>query len=300
MKSKLWIVIIALLAAGPMINAQSPEEMQKMMDSLMGDIPEDQKQFIQQMMKKGQEADAQRKSKKEQAKNQQLVKSKAAQKRNEDEFYWRNTMATDTQGKFENWSYGNAVIRTKLFNRDTKEFMDLELGTVSSSGQVNIQLPNLDFRKWPRIPITKPSSEGDHMLFDTEHLVFSNKNVTYFSTRFDLSIYQGTKNLGYLKMGNNIKPVVNLNAPCCFDKAGDGYTTHWVFMSQANTITGKKGYVSHDLKFQKGWNLIVVKVEGAKEKPSSGIPGPKFWKNQYYTAVSSLPSDAKYYFTKNQ
>ena len=301
MKTK---IMIALL--GSMVHmvcmGQTPEEVagQKMLDSIMQNMPKDQRAMMQQMMQMGKDADAKRKLDKEKSRKQQTAKNKASKKRNEMEFYWRNTIATNTQGKFENWPYGEAVVRAKFYNRATKKFMDMELGSVSAEGQVTVALPKLDFSEWPRIPITKPSSEGDHMLSNADLLEFSNTNATYLSTRFNLGIYRDGEQLGHLKMGNSIKPVVNLNAPCCFDKAGDGYTAYWVYMSQANTINGNKDGVKHDLSFQAGWNLVTVKVEGVKEKPSNGIPGPNYWKNQYYTATTTLPEDAKYYFTSNQ
>ncbi len=301
MKTKLLLIVLTLFAIVTSVRAQSPEEMQKMMDSMMQNVPEDQKAFIKQMMKKGQEADDQRRAKKEEAKKNQMAKNEAAKKRSEDEFYWRNTIASNTSGKFEKWPHGDATIKAKLYNRETKQFMDLELGTVSETGQITIQLPSIDFREWPRVPINKSSSEGDQMLVDTEHLEFSNTNVTYFSTRFDLAIYKGDSALGYLKIGNSIKPVVNLNAPCCFDKGGDGYTAHWVFMSQANTISGANESVSHNLQFKAGWNLVKVLVEGYKEQSSTGmVAGGPFWKNKFYTSTTTVPADAKYYFTSNQ
>lgn len=299
--------ILMLLFVGMAGFPQNPEEerAQKMMDSIMENMPADQKQFMQQMMQMGKEADENRKKEREEARKAQDAKNKVAQKKSEDDFYWRNTTASDTQGKFSNWSFGKADIKVRFSNGWNKPADYLKVGEISATGQVTIDLPKIDFRKWPKTPITKADNEGDAMWDNLESLVFSNEGVTYFSTRFSLHILRGEEELGNLKIGNTIKPVVNLNSPCCIGKAGDGYTAHWMYMSQANSIqgttysngtNGDRGEVVHDLHFQPGWNLVKVKVEGRKGKPESGISGASYWKNKYYTASTDLPSDAKYYF----
>lgn len=297
MKTKINIILLTIFGSIVCV-AQTPQEeqAQKMMDSIMRNMPEGQRAMMQQMMQMGKDADAKRKAEREQAQKAQAKKSKIAQEKNINEFYWRNRIASNKAGKFENWRHGPAEIKV-IFSHGGGV---LKLGVVSANGQIKMNLPNLDFRKWRRIPITQNAGEGDLMRSSSYELDYSNKNVTYFSTIHNLGVYQGEKMIGTLNIGNSIKPVVNLNAPCCFDKAGDGYMAYWVFMSQANTIVGKNGSVIHDLKFQPGWNLIMVRVEGTKEKSSSGVPGPGFWKNQYYTATTSMPSDAKFYFTLNK
>ncbi len=297
MKTKINIILLTIFGSVLCV-AQTPQEeqAQKMMDSIMQNMPESQRAMMQQMMQKSKEVDAKRKAEKQQAKKDQASKNKMAQKEAEKKFYWRNKIASDTQGKFENWVHGDAEIKV-IFSHGGGV---LKLGVVSANGQIKMNLPDLDFRKWRRIPITQNAGEGDLMRSSSYELDYSNKNVTYFSTIHNLGVYQGEEMIGTLNIGNSIKPVVNLNAPCCFDKAGDGYMAYWVFMSQANTIVGKNGSVIHDLKFQPGWNLIMVRVEGTKEKSSSGIPGMGFWKNQYYTATANMPADAQFYFTLNK
>lgn len=302
MKTKRLTSILILLGC-MLCLAQSPEEQkaQKMMDSIMENMPASQKAFMQQMMQMGKEADEKRKTEKEQDKKDLMAKNKAAQKKNEAEFYWRDKIATDTQGKFENWQHGEAEIRTTYWGRDKKK-NEITIGRVSSNGQVTINLPKID-----RLTV-KPMSAGQH---ESERVVgntylaldYSNKNVSYLSTRHNVNVYSGEENIGFIHIGNSIKPVVNLNAPCCLHKAGDGYTAYWVYTSQTNSIAGvnitedragNEGKIVCDLNFQPGWNLIMERVEGTKEKSLES------WKNQYYTSTTSLPVDAKYYFHSNQ
>ncbi len=302
MKNK---IIFALLGSIVFMTcwSQTPEEVagQKMLDSIMRQMPENQRAMMQQMMQMGKDADAKRKQQKEKSRKQEMAKNKASKKQNEMEFYWRNTIASNTQGKFENWSYGQVEIRTSYRGRDKKK-REMKIGSISENGQVTINLPEID-----RLTVN-PMGSAQH---ESERLVgnpyleldYSNKNTGYLSTRHNVNAYSGEENIGFIHIGNSIKPVVNLNAPCCLHKAGDGYTAYWVYTSQTNRIAGVKitedrngdeGKIVCDLNFQPGWNLIMERVEGTREKSSES------WKNQYYTATTTLAADAKYYFTSNQ
>ena len=297
MKTKVVLIVMAV-SASLCCMAQSDEEKKalKMMDSMMGTLPDDQKAFMQQIMQMGEEAEVKRKKDKEQENSAREKQAKIDAKKGEMEFYWRNKIASTTQGKFENWTHGTADIKVRFYDYKTKSETYLNMGAISSNGQISLQFPSLDYSKWQTVPITKPFGEGDLMISSSLDLDFSNKDVRYFSTQHNLGVYKGDTYLGFLHLGNTIKPVVNLNSPCCFYKAGDGYAAHWVFMSEANSISGTHGgatNIVHDLQFRKGWNLIMIQVEGITKEDSS-------WKNKYYKATTKLPADAKYYFHSNQ
>ncbi|WP_350293318.1 hypothetical protein [uncultured Croceitalea sp.] len=300
MKNRLVIIVVAVLAITTTVQAQTPtneEEAKKMMDSIMKKMPPGMRKMMEQAM----QDEEKRKAEKKQVKKNQLANNQAAQKQNEDEFYWKDKIATDTQGKFENWPHGQVEIRTSYRGRDKKK-NEMKIGSISANGEVLINLPKID-----RLTV-KPMSAGQH---GSERVVgnpyleleYSNKNTSYLSTRHNLIVYSGEENIGFIHIGNSIKPVVNLNAPCCLHKAGDGYTAYWVYTGQANSIAGvniaedragNESKIVCDLNFKPGWNLIMERVEGAIEE------APESWKNQYYTASTTLPEDAKYYFHSNQ
>ncbi len=300
MKNRLIILAVVLLAITTTTQAQTPEneeEAKKMMDSIMNKMPPGMRKMMEQAM----QDEEKRKSEKKQVKKNQLTKNKAAQKQNENEFYWRNKIASNLQGKFENWSYGQVEIRTSYQGLDNKK-NELKIGSISANGQVRINLPKIN-----TLTVKPMSAEqhGSEQLVGNPYLEldYSNKNTSYFSTRRNINVYLGEENIGFIDIGNSIKPVVNLNSPCCLHKAGDGYTAYWVHTGQVNSITGvnitkdragNEGEIVCDLNFQPGWNLIMERVEGTKEKSSES------WKNQYYTATTTLPADAKYYFHSNQ
>ncbi len=303
MKTKVLTTVLAILGSVACM-AQTPEEerAQKMMDSIMQSMPENQRAMMQGILNQSKEIDDKRKAEKEKAKKAQMAKNKAAQQKNEEDFYWRNKIATNTSGKFENWQYGSADIKVSFSNGRGMPPTILKLGEVSADGQVTVLLPKLDFRNWKMESITERKGDQFGYAFNDRslELSYSNENVKYLSTDHRTGIYRGEEYLGALSLGNSIKPVAN-DAPCCFDKAGDGYRAHWVFMSQASTIKGANGNIVHNLNFQSGWNLIMVRFEGSQEKSATGaMAGGPFWKNQYFSATTSLPSDAKYYFHLNQ
>ena len=220
-------------------------------------------------------------------------KSKTS-KNGENEFYWINTIASNTNGQFSNWNYGEASLRVGFYDRKTRDYMYLPFGSISTSGQLNIELPSVDEQKLPFKPITTPYSEGD-MVFYYNHLDFSNPDTKWVSTRFALEVHQGDNVLGYLKMGNTIKPVVNLNSPCCTGKAGDGYAASWVYITDATSVNGEidsktGGKITHNINLKQGWNLIKIEVSGTNEL--------RQWKDKKSMALSRLPADAKYYFMK--
>jgi len=211
-----------------------------------------------------------------------------------DSFYWYNTIASNTNGEFSKWSYGSAKIRAAFFDRKKKGYTYVPIGSISPNGQINMQLPSIEIGKLPFKPITTPFSEGD-TVFYFDHLNHTNPETKWVSTRFTLEVYQGDTVLGYLKMGNTIKPVVNLNSPCCIGKAGDGYTASWIYLTDSNSVKGEAdsntgGEIIHDMNFKQGWNLIKIEVSGTDKLNQ--------WIHMKLTVLSNLPKDSKYYFTK--
>jgi len=301
MKTTLLLLSIFVLALST--SAQTPEEVQakKMLDSIMSTLPEEQKGFMEQMLQKGEEAEQQRKKQKEDEQKAQAQKQTKAQEASVNEFYWRNTIASGTDARFKNWGYGTAKIRARFYNRTIRDYVNVPMGQVSADGKVTISLPVVDIKKLGGVQITANYSEGEPIFGD--HLTYSNQDIHYVSSRYTLEVHQGDNVLGYLKMGNSIKPVVNLNAPCCFGKAGDGYIAYWVYTTGATEITGTSQFKTikdsdmtqtYDMRFKAGWNIIKADVRG-EIAVGSGTP---YWKEKKFTVLSGLPDDAKYYFMK--
>ena len=285
--------------------AQTPEQMKQMeaakhkADSIMNS-PQ-----MKEMMQKAKAMEA--KFAKQEAQRKKSEKLKPREKpaakvsnNNVSDFYWYNTIGSDTNGTFKDWSYGAASLRVGFYDRKAKAYIYLPFGSISAAGQVKIELPQIDETKLPFKPITKDYSEGENIFYNNA-LQFTNTNAKWVSTRFNFEVYKGDKTIGYIKIGNHIKPVVNLNSPCCTHKAGDGYSISWVFVTTPTNITGAKtletgGKVVHNLNFTKGWNLLKIAVDGST---SASGDTQQLWLNKEHAATTTLPSDAKYYFTKH-
>ena len=277
--------------------AQTPEQKKQMeaakrkADSIMN-LP-----HIKAMIDDAKAREAEFQLEKEQKVKEKLRPKKVVakkQSKSADDFYWRNTIASNTSSQFSNWNYGSASIRVGLYDRSIRDYIYVPFGTISKEGQINIQLPTIEEGKLPFKTITTPYGEGE-TTFYFDHLNHSNPETKWVSTRFSLEVHQGDTILGYLKMGNTIKPVVNLNSPCCTGKAGDGYTVSWVYLTNSNsvkaTVASKTGgKIMHDMNFKQGWNLIKIEVSGTDTRNQ--------WKNKKHTVLSRLPEGTKYYFTK--
>ncbi|MDT0557073.1 hypothetical protein RM697_00350 [Ichthyenterobacterium sp. W332] len=301
MKTFIILIILSISCQIDLL-AQTPEqkkqieEAKRKADSIMN-LP-----HIKEMMKKAKDAEAEFERLEKERKAKEKLKPKPnnkpkveTAKSKQSDFYWYKTMASNTDGMFKDWNYGAASLRAGFYDRKIRDYVYVSFGSISKDGEVNINLPTLDEEALPFKPITTPYSDGD-MLFYFKHLNLDNVKTEWISTRFMLEVHQGYTVLGTIKMGNAIKPVVNLNAPCCTDKAGDGYTASYIYVKSPTQVSGSVdsktgGKITHEINLKTGWNLIKIEV--------SGTVGNNQWKNMKHTSLSSMPTDAKYYFLKN-
>ncbi len=297
---KKLIVFIVLIFATTVSFAQLTPEQKKQIEEAkkkeadarkkvkeMMDSPE-YKKAMEQVKKQDALYEVERKKQQKQT----VKKQPQQKKKNADDYYWYNKIASNTQGKFSNWSFGKADLKIGFYERKSKSYEYLKIGEISDNGQVSISLPNVDSKKWAKTAITTGHSQGDDLFHDFKKtIIHSNPSVKYFASRFRLNVMQADKNLGVLSVANSVITDGNLNAPCCSHKAGDGYIAYWVYMTDSNTMQGKvstKGQITEtNLAFKKGWNIVLTRVEGNKTNS---------WKNKYHTATTTMPSDAKYYF----
>ncbi len=228
-----------------------------------------------------------------------------------EEFYWRNKVASDTNGKFTHWKWGDVNIG--YYDGDKR--MDKEgnyidkkyviLGRISSTGIVTMDLHS-------NVKTNRIISNGLFpQMYDeqNEEVTFSKPNTPYLWTNFTLDVIQGGNQIGSLYMGNSERTTHNLVSPNIMGKYGDeGYLLYWAYSGGTCTATANKSiknssfpYGEHNIKldkqvainltFSKGWNLIKISVDDSTEQA-----GQKWLTKKSYTTVSGMPSDAKYYF----
>ncbi|MBT8185674.1 MAG: hypothetical protein KJN76_12590 [Eudoraea sp.] len=324
------ILLILLLTLGPIAFSQSQDKKkeendaakkaQRMRDSMMN-TPEMKKalEMQEQMMNSpqmkammdqiSQMEEQQKAEEKMREATRENANAKKAEKNNED-FYWRNTVASNTKGKFPNWSWG--AVDIAIYDGDGKmdsygEYIDKKyviIGNISSDGQVtfnfpeNITTPN---------PINKSLIPQMHSVTNNE-VVFSNPDTPFRQPGFILSIIKNNDSLGSLFIGNSEKTTYNLAAPCCLSYGDEGYRLYWVYVKEACSANLKKEFkqnkvlygeserivdqsIIYDMNFKPGWNLIKTEVRG-----NYMVGNRTFFKDKIHTVVPGLPEDARYYF----
>lgn len=309
---RLIAMIICLLITGAVSYAQptpeqlkQAEEAQKKAMEMMQNNP----QFKEAMeMMEGAEEQMKQERMQKQLENEKSQKDAA--KDHLEEYYWRNKVASDTNGKFSNWQWGDVQIA--YYKGDGKRGKDGKLliedyaviGSINSQGAVNMGLPK-------SVETNRIISKG---LFPEMHEIlndevnFSNPNTPYFYYGFILNVLRGDTVLGQLYMGSSERATHNLASPANLKYGDEGYLVYWAYSGGACTVTYSMDnqavsifegeaektvdqYTRVNLNFQPGWNLVKIEVNG-----NHTIGNRTRWKWKTYDTVENMPSDARYYF----
>lgn len=227
-----------------------------------------------------------------------------------EDFYWRNKVASDTQGRFLDWSWGEVEIGYQ----DGKGRMEPDgsypygnytiIGKINSDGLVQMNLPttvNAD-----RTIGTGLFPQMHEILND--EVTFSNPETPFLWSGYRLEILKGKKKIGNLYMGNSERATHNLSSPSDMKYGDQGYLLYWVYSGEACKATYSKNdpevriiegenektvdqYTRVDLDLKPGWNLVKIEVNG------NHLIGQRTrWKWKTYTTMDTTPSDARYYF----
>ena len=253
----------------------------------------------------------------EQMKQERMQKQLEDEKRQRDaakdhlkEFYWRNKVASDTQGNFSDWSWGEVEIayydgKGRRGPGGKLPYEDYRIvGKISASGQVDINLPG-------QVKKNRVISNG---LFPQMHeilnddVTFSNPEAPFLWSGYTLDVLKQGNKIGSLYMGNSERTTHNLASPAEMKYGDEGYLLYWAYSGEACTATYSKNdpavshnegelsktvdqYIRVDLDFKPGWNLVKIEVNG-----NHLIGNRTRWKWKSYSTVGSMPSDARYYF----
>lgn len=321
MKTKIvltQLIILTTLLLSLSCNSQTPEqkkqieaaekqaaEAQKMVEEMMKNNPQ-MKQVMDQLKERQAEEKAQREKENTQKEKERAIN----RKKNREEFYWRGKVASDTNGKFNNWQHG--PVKIAIYDGNGKldanmQYIDKKyviVGSIGSSGQVTMDLPENIRTPYP---ISKSLIPELHSVYNRD-VVFSKPNTAYRNPGFTLSIVKDGISLGKLYIGNSEKVTYNLAAPCCIDYGDLGYRLYWVYVEEACTAKIKQDFtdkkitigeteknldqtIIYDLHFEPGWNMIKTEVLDNIE-----INGQSRFKLKKHTVARTMPPDAKYYF----
>jgi len=310
-------IIITLLIAFS-CNSQTPEQ-KKQIEEAQKQAEEANKKAMEMMKNNPQYKEAlkmmeqgKQKIKDDDEKKKKEKEERAERAKNHmEKFYWRNKVASDTNGKFANWKWGDVNIgyydgdkrKDKEGNYIDKKYVIL--GSINSSGVVTMDLHT-------NVKTNRIISNGLFpQMYDerNEDVTFSKPNTPYLWTNFTLEVIKGGKQLGSLYIGNSERTTHNVVQPNVMGKYGDeGYLLYWAYSGGACSAKASKTqkdvsfpvgennvkfdkFVTIDLNFKTGWNLIKISVDESTEQA-----GQKWATKKSYTTVSGMPSDAKYYF----
>ena len=312
MKTNRNILAICLICLMQLASAQPTPEQQKQAE-------EAQKKAMEMMKNNPQFQDAMKmmEGAEEEMKQERLRKRAEEDKRQTDaakdhlkEFYWRNKVASDTQGMFSDWTWGEVEIafhdgEGKMGQDGRYPYENYTIvGKVTSNGQVQMDLPA---QATSNRTISKGLFPQMHEI-NNDEVTFSNPDAPFLWSGYRMEILNGEKKIGNLYMGNSERSTHNLASPSDVKYGDEGYLLYWAYAGEECNATYAKNdpavriiegeiektvdqYTRVDLNFTPGWNLVKIEVNG-----NHVIGSRTRWKWKTYTTVSEMPGDAKYYF----
>jgi len=238
------ILSMLFLLTGIFGFAQLTPEQKKQQEEAQKKAVEYQKKVMEMMesqpgmkdfMKQIQAAEAQREVDNKKKNTAAEKKRIADSKKHMEEFYWRNKVASNTNGKFKDWKWGAVEIgyNNEESRRNSRAKKYIILGRISNDGLVTMSLPETVKRN--RI-ISNGLLPQMHELTNDE-ITFSNPNTPYLYYGFVLQVIKEDKSIGYITIGNSERATHNLTVPH-MQKYGDvGYLLYWAYHSNCRYIS---------------------------------------------------------------
>ena len=310
-KLKITAWILFLILACPMSYAQLTPEQQKQAE-------EAQKKAMEMMKNNPQyeEAMKQMKAAEEQMRQEKMMKQLEEEKHQKDamkdqlkEYYWRNKVASDTNGKFHDWSgfeleigYYDGKGRIGPDGKFPYENYVI-VGSIDSNGQVQMNLPE-------KAETNRTIGTGlfpEMTDWNSNDMTYSNPDSPFHWYGYVFAVLSTGKKIGDLYIGNSERTTQNLASPADVSKGDEGYLAYWAYSEgdcevtyshndpNVKIIEGESEkivdrYVRVDMDLNPGWNLIKIEVNG-----NHVIGNSTRWKWKTYSTVDAMPSDAKYY-----
>ncbi len=313
-------VVCFILSIGIGISSysQSPEQ-QKQIEEAQRQVEEAQKKAMEMMqnnpqfqeaMKMMEGAEDEMKQERMRVQLENEKKQKDAANDHLEEFYWRNKVASNTQGVFNDWRWGTVEIA--YYAGDGKPGPDgkfpyvdyVVIGRVTDSGVVQLDLP-------PEVQTNRTIKTGlfpqMHEILNDE-VAFSDPNTPFLWYGYRLAVLQRNDVLGHLSIGNSERTTHNLASPADLKYGDEGYLLYWVYSAKPCQATFDKKdlensvnegettkvidqFASGNMDFKAGWNLVKIEVNGYYN-----VGNRTRWKFKTYMTVDSMPSDGRYYF----
>jgi hypothetical protein len=280
-------------------------EAQKKAMEMMSDNPQ-----FQEAMKMMEDAEAQQKQEKMRGQLEEEKRQNEAAKDHLKDFYWRNKVASNTQGVFDSWQWGSVEIayydgKGKLGSDGRPPYEHyVKVGKITGSGMVEMNLPS-------KVTTNRTINNG---LFPQMHEIlneeveFTNPDAQIAWSGYRFDILRGQEVIGNLYIGNSERATHNLASPSDMQYGDEGYLLYWVYADDLCRATFEKKdtertvyegetskvidqYTTVDMDLKPGWNLVKIEVNGFHT-----IGSRSRWKFKTYMTVDQMPSDARYYF----
>ncbi|MEN8799050.1 MAG: hypothetical protein ABF293_07390 [Flavobacteriaceae bacterium] len=318
MRTLTLIAIVITFCVGFQGISQTPDD-QKKIEEMQRQAAEAQKKAMEMMsdnpqfqeaMKMMEDADAQQKQEEMRGQVEEEKRQKEATKDHLKEFYWRNKVASNTQGAFDNWQWGSVEIayydgKGKLGSDGRPPYEHYVIvGMITGSGKVEMNLPT-------KVTTNRTIKTG---LFPQMHEIlndeveFTNPNAQITWSGYGFAILRGEEVIGNLYIGNSERSTHNLASPSAMKYGDEGYLLYWAYTDDSCRATFDKKdanktvyegeaskvidqYTTVDMDLKPGWNLVKIEVNGFHT-----IDRRSRWKFKTYTTVDQMPSDARYYF----
>lgn len=318
-KLNIILFILCLHIGVNVARAQLTPEQQKQVEEAQKQADEAQRKAMEMMENNPQYQEAMKmmQQAEEQRRQELMMEQLEVEKRQKDaarehmkDFYWRNKVASDKQGKFAEWSWGEVEIAYYDGKGKRGQYGNIPyesyalLGTISADGEVRIDLP-------PKVQTNRTISTGlfpqMHEILNDE-VTFSNPEAPFLWYSYTLDVLKGGNKIGILYMGNSERTTHNLASPADMKYGDEGYLLYWAYSGAAckanyskndptvNHIEGEISksidqYTRVDLDFKPGWNLVKIEING------NHLIGQRTrWKWKMYSTIEKLPADARYYF----
>ena len=267
MKTKLKMIVLLMFCFISTIHAQEPdnERDKKMMDSIMGMIPEDQRGVVEQVMKMAEEADKERRTKKKPKPDNTTVQKTTG--------HLDHMMITrGNQKKFDNWPYGNADIFLVARSYDGKDLYEYKVGEFNAEGLFDMT------NTWPEIPTETSINKFFDCQMQGVETAYSNEKAKIIKGYIE--VRKGEGQLGTLHIASSKQAAWN-NSPAAFYRGDTGFYVELYHVSEPVTVSGKCDYERratdhaeiieqiqvtdiYDINFEKGLNLVKHEVTASK------------------------------------
>lgn len=315
MRASVKYLVTAFLLVALSCKGQSPEQ-QKMMEDMEKKGMEAQRQYdsvmnspqVKKIMQQTEAMEAQAKIDRD---KRNAEKQKKIQKPNNPKSDLEDyIISSSNTKKFDNWIYGEAKIVLVTWGPSSM-VVKHNLGTISSEGSFDIQLPEMIYTKANTTKKNRWLSCG--YFGDKGTINYSNSNSG--TVMPSIQIEKNDKLIGRLNIASAFELIDGWNPMLHAYHDIPGYRLEWYYVNGETSAKGQciqenrhgdgKDFdltKEYDLYLKQGWNLVKTAYYGERILIDWGEGQHNkhsYYKEEKITVVNTIPDDAKWVFSKS-